>query len=265
MSFEETVDGVGGEGTDTTPVGDPGVVDGEAGQVFCGVVGTDGFEEAATAWTALVGDHKAVEGAFLGPSAGKTNMDSHRGFLVSGRGPGVRTQGDRTVRATGCVVKGRLQTRWLDAGGDLVEKSAFMAEHERFARAAQALARSLARLGRDRARTGDVTPQQAETLLLVAERGVCSTAALALTLGIDPSTASRNLSALERAGYLTRRKGTEDGRQTDVRLTPRGKRVADTVAETTLEALAGVLDAVPRPERTRVVDALELLARLFDR
>ena len=84
-------------------------------------------------------------------------------------------------------------------------------------RALQLAARSLGRLGREFARAGDVTPQQAETLQLVVERGSLSTSSLATLLGIDPSTASRNLAGLERAGYIVRRRGTDDGRQTDVR------------------------------------------------
>jgi len=69
------------------------------------------------------------------------------------------------------------------------------------ARTLQVLARGLGRLGRERARAaGDITPQQAEALQLIAERGVLSTSALALLLGIDPSTASRNLAGLERGG-----------------------------------------------------------------
>src|SRR4051794_12660723 len=100
-----------------------------------------------------------------------------------------------------------------------------MAENERFARAVQVLARGLARIGRECARAGNVTPQQAETLQLIAERGAVSTSSLASMLGIDPSTASRNLAGLAkespgRPAYITRKKGTDDGRQTDVRLTP---------------------------------------------
>lgn len=139
-----------------------------------------------------------------------------------------------------------------------------MPDQERFARAVQVVARGLARIGRERARAGDVTPQQAETLQLIAELGAVSTSSLALLLGIDPSTASRNLAGLERAGFLTRKKGADDGRQTDVRLTPRGKRAADTVQTESVQAFGGVLDRLPRADRARVLDALETLARTLD-
>jgi DNA-binding MarR family transcriptional regulator len=132
------------------------------------------------------------------------------------------------------------------------------------ARALQVLARALGRLGRERARNGDVTPQQAEALQLIAERGAISTSSLAIVLGIDPSTASRNLAGLERAGLIVRRRGPEDGRQNDVRLTPRGKRTAEAVSTDWFSAYASLIDRVPRAERQRVADVLEVLARLLE-
>src|SRR5580698_10413927 len=135
------------------------------------------------------------------------------------------------------------------------------ADQERFARAAQVVARGLGRISRERARAGDVTPQQAETLQLIAERGAVSTSSLATLLGIDPSTASRNLAGLERAGYITRKKGADDARQTDIRLTPRGKRTADSCVTEALHAMVSVLERVPRAERAKIVEALEALAR----
>lgn len=139
-----------------------------------------------------------------------------------------------------------------------------MADQDRFARALLAVARGLGRIARERARAGDVTPQQAETLQLIAERGALSTSSLATLLGIDPSTASRNLSGLERSGLIARQKGSDDGRQTDVRLTPRGKRAALSVGNGATSAFASLLDRVPRGERARVIEALDVLVKVLD-
>jgi DNA-binding MarR family transcriptional regulator len=139
-----------------------------------------------------------------------------------------------------------------------------MADQDRFARALLAVARGLGRIARERARAGDVTPQQAETLQLILERGALSTSSLATLLGIDPSTASRNLSGLERAGLITRQKGSDDGRQTDVRLTPRGRRAAQSVGSGAQSAYASLLDKVPRGDRSKVMDALEVLANVVE-
>ena len=132
------------------------------------------------------------------------------------------------------------------------------------ARALQVLARSLGRLGRERARAGEITPQQAEALQLIADRGAISTSSLADVLGIDPSTASRNLGGLERRGLIVRRRGADDGRQTDVRLTPRGKRTADTVSLEWATAYGLLLDRLPRAERQRIADAIDALARALE-
>jgi DNA-binding MarR family transcriptional regulator len=132
-------------------------------------------------------------------------------------------------------------------------------------RTLQVVARGLSRLGRERARSiGDLTPQQAEALQLIADRGATSTSALAQLLGIDPSTASRNLAGLERGGYIVRRRAARDGRQTDVRLTPRGKRAAEAVTTEWTTAYASLLEKMSRAERQRLVDALESLARVLD-
>ena len=83
-------------------------------------------------------------------------------------------------------------------------------------------------------------------------------------LGIDPSTASRNLAGLERRGYIVRRRGVQDARQTDVRLTSRGKRTAEAVCSGWTAAYAALLESLPRIERQRVADALDALARVLE-
>ena len=139
-----------------------------------------------------------------------------------------------------------------------------MADQDRFARALLALARGLGRIARERARAGDVTPQQAETLQLIAQRGALSTSTLATLLGIDPSTASRNLSGLERAGLIARQKGSDDGRQTDVRLTLARQARRSIRGYGRGSAFGGLLDKVPRAERARVIEALESVAKIVD-
>ncbi|MGH7283579.1 MAG: MarR family winged helix-turn-helix transcriptional regulator [Polyangiaceae bacterium] len=139
-----------------------------------------------------------------------------------------------------------------------------MADQDRFVRALLTVSRALGRISRERARSGDVTPQQAETLQLIAERGAISTSSLAVSLGIDPSTASRNLAGLERNGFISRKKGTDDGRQTDVRLTPRGKRAAESASDGSSQTIAALLEKIPRTDRQRVIEALESIARAVE-
>jgi DNA-binding MarR family transcriptional regulator len=136
-----------------------------------------------------------------------------------------------------------------------------MGDQDRFARAIHIVFRGLGRINRERARGTDVTPQQAETLQLLAEKGALSTSALASELGIDSSTASRNLTGLEKDGLVTRKKGADDGRQTDVRLTPRGKRAADSASNKAQQAYAAIMDKLARADRAKVIEALDILSR----
>ena len=126
------------------------------------------------------------------------------------------------------------------------------------------VARGLGRISRERARADEVTPQQAETLQLISDKGAVSTSTLATLLGIDPSTASRNLAGLQKAGLVTRKKATDDGRQTDVRLTPKGKRAADSASASSAQALSNVLEKINRGDRQKVLDALDALAKAID-
>jgi DNA-binding MarR family transcriptional regulator len=174
------------------------------------------------------------------------------------------TAQDRKLRTHLRAINGQGQPCRLTPDGTLTIRVGSGMGDIKTARALQALARALGRLGRERARAGDITPQQAEALQLVADRGAMSTSSVALVLGIDPSTASRNLAGLERRGYIVRRRGADDGRQTDVRLTPRGKRTAEAVSAEWIAASALLFDRLPRQEHQRIAEVIEALARVLD-
>jgi DNA-binding MarR family transcriptional regulator len=123
----------------------------------------------------------------------------------------------------------------------------------------QMLARSLTRLERERARSLGVTPQQAEALQIIGERRDVSTSSIALELGIDPSTASRNLAGLARSGYVVRFRGHDDGRHVGVRLTPKGKRKAEAIALDWQRACSLVLGRMPPDERQRAAHCIDVL------
>jgi DNA-binding MarR family transcriptional regulator len=128
------------------------------------------------------------------------------------------------------------------------------------ARVVQVCSRGFGRVGRVRAEASQIRPQQADALELIEARGVVSTNTFAQLLGIDPSTASRNLAGLGRAGLITRKNSPEDGRQTNIRLTPKGKRIAEKLSDDMVRTFDALLEKVPRADRQRVADALDVLA-----
>jgi len=102
-----------------------------------------------------------------------------------------------------------------------------------------------------------VTPQQAEALQLIGERGVVSRRPPWLLPGstrrppVEISPAS--------SGLLCRQEARrEDGRQTDVRLTQKGKRTAEAVSTERAAAFGSLLDRIPRGRRNASADALDV-------
>ena len=100
-------------------------------------------------------------------------------------------------------------------------------------------------------------PAYGWTLLVPLERAADQrTSELAARAGIDLSVASRQLAALERHGYVTRRPDPADGRATLFRLTPEG---ADALAAARalrsswnrVARLVTDLDRATRPAHTR--------------
>ncbi|WP_034512362.1 MarR family winged helix-turn-helix transcriptional regulator [Blastococcus sp. URHD0036] len=115
---------------------------------------------------------------------------------------------------------------------------------------------------------GDL-PSYGWAMLVPLERsGEQRCSALAAAVGIDVSVASRQVAALERAGYVERRPDPRDGRATLLRLTDAGAAALVTTRalrdDWAASALAGwdEDDAVRLSELVeRLIDDLELSAR----
>jgi len=82
---------------------------------------------------------------------------------------------------------------------------------------------------------------------------------LACSLGLDPSSVSRQVSALERAGWVTREEDPNDGRATRLRLTDSGSGVVAVLREARAEALARL---TPGWSAADIDDLADRLARL---
>lgn len=124
--------------------------------------------------------------------------------------------------------------------------------------------RALARLEREQVCCGDVTRQQFHTLRVLEEAGGLTTSELARRLGIDLSTASRNLAVLEREGCVRRRAGADDARAVRNLVTAKGRGCIESLCCDESSAVEAVLDRMPRAEHAAVLRALALLADALD-
>lgn len=130
----------------------------------------------------------------------------------------------------------------------------------RFAALASRVARGVARLEREEICCGDLTLQQFDTLRALRDAGPLTLGAAAKALGIDLSTASRNLALLVKGGYLTRRRGKEDARQVSFALSRKGAGCLDSLCCDERMVFASLFARVPADRRAGVVAALEVLA-----
>ncbi len=70
---------------------------------------------------------------------------------------------------------------------------------------------------------------QVSLLLALEQRGPSTLSTLAGSTGIDPSAAARSFTLLSRRGWIRRRRGVQDRRESYIELTASGRRVASKV------------------------------------
>lgn len=144
-----------------------------------------------------------------------------------------------------------------------LQHTSFM-DPARFAALASRVARGVSRLEREEICCGDLTLQQFETLRALRDDGPLTLGGAAKRLGIDLSTASRNLARLVTNGYLVRRRGREDAREVRFALSKKGAACLDSLACDERAVFASLLARIPAERRALVGEALELIAAALD-
>lgn len=101
-----------------------------------------------------------------------------------------------------------------------------------------------------------VTLPQLRVLVLIASRGPMNLNALAETMGIHASNASRSCDRLVAAGLLRRTESSLDRRNLVLELTEEGRGLIRTLIEHRREAIEAVLVQVPESRRRALVNAM---------
>jgi len=101
-----------------------------------------------------------------------------------------------------------------------------------------------------------VTPTQLRVLALLADAGPLSVSAVAASLGVAVSTASRLADRLSGAGLLTRQGGSDSRREVELALTRRGRTVAQRWADARITVLGDLLAQLETPARELVEQGL---------
>jgi DNA-binding MarR family transcriptional regulator len=110
-------------------------------------------------------------------------------------------------------------------------------------------------------RRQDYPMERAAYLLLrrLQTDGPQRVAELADALGLDGSTVTRQLAALDRAGHIRRTTHPDDARATVVTATPAGKRAADALRRHRQERIAGHFAAWTTVDQRELSDVLHRL------
>ena len=90
---------------------------------------------------------------------------------------------------------------------------------------------------------------------------------VATKLSADKGLISRSLSSLEKSGLVKTKRGTEDKRQIVIALTPRGKKMVDTIMpimQQRQETLIGALSKKEQSELHRMIDKLHNAVQTID-
>ena len=88
---------------------------------------------------------------------------------------------------------------------------------------------------------------------------------LARHMGVTPSTMSLTVDRVERGGYVTRERSTEDRRRVYLRLTPAGAAIKRQQKVLEPDLVAAVLDRLNEQDRGPALRGLELLAEAASR
>src|SRR6266511_766405 len=134
-----------------------------------------------------------------------------------------------------------------------------MSQQDRFAELLSCVAREVTLRQASEVCCGDLTLEQFRTLQAVHSSERASIGSLSAELGVDVSTMSRNVSVLERDGYLVRARSEDDARFVYVSLTAKGRRARETLRCSERDVLRDVYDRLPTAERARVMKTLEAL------
>jgi DNA-binding MarR family transcriptional regulator len=134
-----------------------------------------------------------------------------------------------------------------------------MAQETRFAELLSEVAREVTLRQASDVCCGDLTLEQFQTLRAISLSEHLSIGSLSTQLRVDLSTMSRNVTVLERNGYLLRARSAEDARVVQVRLTSKGKRALETLRCDERDVLTSVYQSLPTSERPRIIKALEVL------
>ncbi|RMB80509.1 MarR family winged helix-turn-helix transcriptional regulator [Streptomyces shenzhenensis] len=109
-----------------------------------------------------------------------------------------------------------------------------------------------------------LTLPQLRALVVLDTCGPVKLAAMAATLGVNPSTALRMVERLESVGLIDRKTNPDNRREVILRLTPTGRDLVERVLADRRTEIRALVQQLPAETRAALVPALKALAEAAD-
>ncbi len=106
-----------------------------------------------------------------------------------------------------------------------------------------------------------IAVSHAHALMELLKKSATRQGELALSLGLSKSAVSRMVDQLEQRGWLERRVDGGDGRVRHLTLSPKGRRLAQEIDQSSIARFGAILERVPLSARAQVKTSIELLHR----
>jgi DNA-binding MarR family transcriptional regulator len=103
----------------------------------------------------------------------------------------------------------------------------------------------------------DITLSQLHALTHVAERPKCSVGSIAERLGVTHPAAVKLVDKLAKKNLITRAVAAADHRQTEITVTPEGRRLVNGVRQERMQRLMTVLDRMSPADRQALISGLQ--------
>lgn len=145
---------------------------------------------------------------------------------------------------------------------DVSSREALVRDARDLHRAVSHLVRVYQSMDRERICCYDVSVSQCWALEAICDHGPLTLNQLAARLLLDKSTASRVLDALERKGYVERRRHPSERRTLQLEATPEGRELRERIEADLLERDTGILERLDPEVRRSVTGVIDELARV---
>jgi len=109
-----------------------------------------------------------------------------------------------------------------------------------------------------------ISVAEAQAMLELSRAQSLAQNSLATRLRLEKSTVSRIAAALEKRGWIERKRDPIDTRVLRLRLTPLGTRVAGNLAASRAAKFDAVFKAIPESRRAAVVESLSILSEALN-